>query len=336
MNRPVKATRVAHLALSTFLQIQDGENVLIITDESGIEENGAIVDALFSIASQMGADPTTLVIEDATPGAAQEDLPEAARAAMKTTDVLIGITLTTHASVTHHEFPDGLREAGELRSLVMAKRDYDVLTHRFTLEPDHDRILEIRNAFAEHFQDGTEVHLTSQAGMDVTMRIDELGAPHGGGGAYPSEPGGFSVISWGEHGQAPNAGSAEGTFVIDGPVQEYGWPEEPLHINVENGRITNLDGTGQIANALNRLIEEKENADNIAEIALGTNPIQTNLRGANIVKNTLGTAHTAMGSGAAYGQGVSSPVHLDLIMVEPTVAIDGTVLVEDGELALDI
>lgn len=335
MSRPVKATRVAHLALSRFTDVQEDEDVLIITDESGIEENGAIVDALFSLATQMGANPTTMVIEDATPGAAQEHLPEAAKAAMETTDVLIGITLTTHASVTHHEFPDGLREEGKLRSLVMAKRDYDVLTHRFTLEPDHDRILDIRAAISERFHNGTEVHLTSQAGMDVTMRIDELGAPHGGG-AYPREPGGFSVISWGEHGQAPNAGSAEGTFVIDGPVQEFGWPEDPLEIEVENGRITHLEGTGQIARELNRLLAEKENADNIAEIALGTNPIQTNLRGANIVKNTLGTAHTAMGSGAAYGQGVSSPVHLDLIMVEPTVAVDGEVLVEDGEFQLDI
>lgn len=335
MGRPVKAARVAHLALTKFTDVQADEDVLIIADESGIEENGAIVDALFSIATQMGANPTTLVIEDAVPGASQEVLPEAAKAAMQTTDVLIGITLTTHASVTHHEFPDRLREEGQLRSLVMAKRDYEVLTHRFTLEPDHDRILEIREAIAEIFHNGEEVHLTSEAGMDVTMEIDEHGQPHGGG-AYPTEPGGFTVISWGEHGQAPNAGSAEGTFVIDGPVQEYGWPDSPLEIEVEDGRITDITGSGQIARALNRLIEEHENADNIAEIALGTNPIQTELRGANIVKNTLGTVHTAMGSGAAYGQGVESPVHLDLIMVEPSISVDGQVVLENGEFQLDV
>lgn len=335
MSRPVKAARTAQLALTKFTDVQPGEDVLIIADESGIEENGAIVDALFSIAAQIGANPTSMVIEDADAGASQEHLPEAAKAAMETTDVLVGVTLTTHASVTHHPFPDGLREDGQLRSLVMAKRDYDTLTHRFTLEPDYDRILEIRDAFAEIFSEGEEVRLTSDKGMDVTMRIDAHGAPHGGGD-FATAPGDFTVISWGEHGQAPNAGSAEGTFVIDGPVQEYGWPEGPLEVEVEAGRITAIKGEGQIARELRRLITEHENADNIAEIALGTNPIQTSLEDPNVFKNTLGTAHTAMGAGAAYGQGVESDVHLDLMMAEPTVAVDGQVLIDGGELALDV
>ncbi len=335
MSRPVKAARTAHLALTKFTDVQPDEDVLIIADESGIEENGAIVDALFAIANQLDANPTTLTIPDADPGASQEHLPDAARAAMETTDVLIGVTLTTHASVTHHPFPDGLREDGRLRSLVMAKRDYETLTHRFTLEPDYDRILAIRDAFAEHFQDGEEVRLTSDKGMDVTMRIDALGAPHGGGD-FATEPGDFTVISWGEHGQAPNAGSAEGTFVIDGPVQEYGWPEQPLEVDVEHGRIVDIRGEGQIARELRRLIDEVENADNIAEIALGTNPIRTELEDPNVFKNTLGTAHTAMGAGAAYGQDVESDVHLDLMMAEPTIAVDGEVLIAGGELAVDV
>lgn len=335
MNRPVKAARTAHLALTKFTDVQPDEDVLIITDESGVEENGAIVDALFSIATQMDANPTSIVIEDADPGASQEHLPEAAKAAMETTDVLIGVTLTTHASVTHHPFPDGLREDGKLRSLVMAKRDYETLTHRFTLEPDYDRILAISDAFAEACAEGEEVHLSSDNGMDVTMRIDELGAPHGGGD-FATEPGDFTVISWGEHGQAPNGGSAEGTFVIDGPVQEYGWPDAPLELDVEAGRITEIRGEGQIARELRRLIDEHENADNIAEIALGTNPIRTDLEDPNVFKNTLGTAHTAMGAGAAYGQDVESDVHLDLMMAEPTVAVDGHILIEGGDLAIDI
>lgn len=334
MNSDSKATRAAYAALTQFTDVQPGEDVLIIADESGMEENGAIVEAMFGIAKQLGATPTTIVMKDAEPGASQAYLPEAAKAGMKSTDVLIGITLTTIASVTHHELPDRLREEGQLRGLVMAKRSYDTLTSRFALEADYDRITEIRNTFSDIFMDGKEVHLTSELGMDVTMGIEEHSRAHGGG--FATEPGGFTTMTWGEYGQAPDAGSANGTFVIDGPILEYGWPSPPLEVEVEDGRITHITGDQKMANALLTLIEENENADNIAEMALGTNPIQTNSRDPNIVKKTLGTAHTAMGSGQAYGQPVDSPVHLDLTMVTPSVAVDGQQILEEGELLLEM
>ena len=329
-----KATRTAYAALTKFTDVQEGEDVLIITDETGMEENGEIVTSMFGIAKQLGANPTTIVMEDADPGASQAYLPEAAKEGMKSTDVLIGITKTTIASVTHHELPDRLRENGELRSLVMAKRSYETLTSRFTLEADYERILEIQEIFAELFNDATEVRLTSESGMDVTMRVDAHPRAHKGD--FATERGGFTTMTWGEYGQAPNAGTANVTFVIDGPVLEYGWPSPPLEVEVEDGQVTDIYGDTKMARQLTTLIEENENADNIAEMALGTNPIQSSSRDPNIVKKMLGTAHTAIGSGQAYGQDVDSPVHLDLIMTAPSVELDGKQILDEGELVLDI
>ena len=81
--------------------------------------------------------------ERCRPGASQEYLPVAAKEAMQDMDVLIGITLTTIASVTHHRLPDRLRREEQLRSLVMAKRDFETLTRRFALKPDFVEITEI-------------------------------------------------------------------------------------------------------------------------------------------------------------------------------------------------
>jgi len=334
MSGSQKAVRAAQAALTTFTEVEPGEDVLIVADESGMEENGAIVDALFGIAEQMGAHPTTVVMEDVPPGGSVGSLPAAVEAGMRDTDVLIGITLTTLASVTHHEVPDGLREAGELRGLVMANRSYETLTSDFSLSADYERILDVQAAFADRFGDGEEVHLTSSLGMDVTMGIAEHAEVHPGG--FATEPGEFTTVTWAEYGQAPDAGTAEGTFVVDGPVQEHGWPDSPLSVEVRSGRITDVAGGGTIASRLRGLLSEYENADNVAEVALGANPVRTDSRDMNVVKNTLGTAHTAMGSGAAYGQGVDSPVHLDLIMLAPSVAVDGEQVLAEGELVLDV
>lgn len=53
---------------------------------------------------------------------------------------------------------------------------------------------------------------------------------------------------------------------------------------------------------------------------------------ANIAKKALGSAHIAIGSGLFYGQDVDSPVHIDLVMDSPTIAVDGAIQFDDGEL----
>jgi len=336
MGKTQKASRTAYMALTKFTDVQDGENVCIIADESGMEENGDIVEAMFGIAKQRGANPNVVVIEDVGPDQGEDDvLTEAAIAGIEAADVLIGITLTSISSVTHHEIPDTLREQGEHRGLVMAKRSYETLTSPFTLDADYERIMEIEDTIGEILADGEEAHVTSRKGTDVTMRIDELGQPHGGGGGrFATEAGGFTTITWGEAGQAPNAGSADGTFVVDGPVQDHGWPDPPLEVEVRDGRVTNLSGNSEFARMVGNTVEENENGGNIAEFALGTNPIQVESDDENIVKKTLGTFHTAIGSGAAYGQDVHSPVHHDLVLLSPTVEIDGRSILDEGEYVL--
>jgi leucyl aminopeptidase (aminopeptidase T) len=46
----------------------------------------------------------------------------------------------------------------------------------------------------------------------------------------------------------------------------------------------------------------------------------------------LGTAHVAFGASAAIGGTVQVPVHLDCVVLEPDVAIDGEPVVRGGRL----
>ena len=49
----------------------------------------------------------------------------------------------------------------------------------------------------------------------------------------------------------------------------------------------------------------------------------------------MGTAHVAFGSSAGIGGVVQSSVHIDSIMLEPTVEIAGETVVSGGRLLLD-
>ena len=75
-----------------------------------------------------------------------------------------------------------------------------------------------------------------------------------------------------------------------------------------------------------------EGGTNVAELGIGTNE-KAKLTG-NVIEDEklLGTCHVAFGASAAIGGTVQVPVHLDCVVMRPTVTVDGTEVVRDGEL----
>ena len=73
---------------------------------------------------------------------------------------------------------------------------------------------------------------------------------------------------------------------------------------------------------------------NLAELGIGTN--EKAILTGNILEDEkiLGTAHVAFGASAAIGGTVQVPVHLDCVVMHPTVEIDGHAVVRAGELVV--
>jgi leucyl aminopeptidase (aminopeptidase T) len=71
---------------------------------------------------------------------------------------------------------------------------------------------------------------------------------------------------------------------------------------------------------------------NVAELGIGTNEKAT-LTGELLEdEKILGTCHVAFGASAAIGGTVQVPIHLDCVVMRPELAIDGRVVLRDGEL----
>jgi leucyl aminopeptidase (aminopeptidase T) len=48
----------------------------------------------------------------------------------------------------------------------------------------------------------------------------------------------------------------------------------------------------------------------------------------------LGTVHVAFGASAGFGGNVSVPIHLDVVVLEATLTIGGTTVLDDGRYVL--
>jgi leucyl aminopeptidase (aminopeptidase T) len=146
-----------------------------------------------------------------------------------------------------------------------------------------------------------------------------------------SKRGAFGNIPCGEAFIAPVEGTAEGTLVVDGSIAGLGKLETPVELTVEAGHL--VEATGQDGTRLMELLTEHgRDGTNVAELGIGTNEEATVTGNILEDEKILGTAHVAFGASAAIGGTVQVPVHLDCVVLEPTVEVDGAILVEAGEL----
>src|ERR671919_252981 len=146
-----------------------------------------------------------------------------------------------------------------------------------------------------------------------------------------SERGAFGNLPCGEGFIAPAGG--EGTLVIDGSLAGIGLVEEPVELVLEGGHLTSARG-GQGMAFLELLTVHGDDGTNIAELGIGTNE-RAVLTGEILEDEKIqGTCHVAFGASAGIGGTVQVPVHLDCIVMKPTVELDGEPILRDGELLI--
>jgi len=171
--------------------------------------------------------------------------------------------------------------------------------------------------------------ITSPAGTDVRLSITGRHATADDGNLQA--PGAFGNLPAGEAYVAPLETIGEGNVVFDGALADYGLLRSPLSIRLEAGRAAEAEGEAADW-LLGTLDAGGEHGRAIAEVGVGTNP-GANLCGlVAIDEKVLGTAHLAFGTSASFGGVNQAGVHIDGIILEPTVDLDGTVILEHGRL----
>jgi leucyl aminopeptidase (aminopeptidase T) len=297
--------------------VAPGEDVLVICNPV-TEEIGA----LMRIEAQGdGADATLAVMSERDSHAAEP--PRAIGAAMAAADVVLAPTIQ---SLSHTAARKAASEAG-VRIGTLPGVTEEMLIR--LMNGDLEEIRRRGRAIVSAMDEGSEVRITSEQGSDFRFGLDgRTGIVDGG---ELSGRGAFGNLPCGEGFIAPLEGTGEGTLVVDGSIAGVGLVEEPTALTVRAGHLVEASGE-QGAALMALLTAHGEDGTNVAELGIGTNE-EAILTG-NVLEDEkiLGTAHVAFGASAAIGGTVQVPVHLDCVVLEPTVEIDGETIASGGEL----
>ncbi len=298
------------------LAIQPGEDVLVVADAG----TRTIGEALRDGAATAGADAVLAVMDErATDGT---DPPRPIAAAMSACDVFIA---PTTRSLSHTPARKRASEAGA-RGATLPGVTEDMLAR--VMAADFELMGRRSKAVAELLEHADEAHVMCPRGSDFT--VDLTGRPGLADSGELTTPGAFGNLPAGEGFIAPRGG--EGT-VVASSLAPLGLSREPATLTIEDGRLVAAE-SGLGPEYLERLRAHGELGCNLAELGIGTNERAT-LTG-NVLEDekVLGTVHVAFGASAAIGGTVSVPIHLDVVVLDASLQIGGTAVLDSGRFLL--
>jgi leucyl aminopeptidase (aminopeptidase T) len=218
---------------------------------------------------------------------------------------------------------------GRARFSAGAYINQSILDHE--LSADYEQIAAFTHALAARLHGSAQARITTPLGTDLRLSLvgREWKLDTGmlrGQGVYGNLPAGEIYI-------APLEASAEGILVIDKSLPGL-LLHEPVRLVFEAGRVTHIDG-GPGAEYFHQAIAQHGDATRvIAELGIGTNP-QARLQG-NVItdEKVLGTIHVAIGRNDFIGGTTVVTTHIDGVVGQPTLEIDGKRLISQGEFLL--
>jgi leucyl aminopeptidase (aminopeptidase T) len=179
----------------------------------------------------------------------------------------------------------------------------------------------------------SEFRLTSRGGTDLRGSVRERPGRvlHG----MARDPGAYMAPPDVESGTAPVEGSATGVVVIDADLLFMGEGplDEPVVLHVAEGRLTGVEGAerGRLLSMLERCQDDQ--MANIAEVSVAFNPAGTVCSVPMETESSRGSAHIALGNSIAYGGRVNAVAHLDCVMRDAVLELDGRVVMAEGILS---
>ncbi len=134
-----------------------------------------------------------------------------------------------------------------------------------------------------------------------------------------SRPGSFSNLPAGEAFIAPVEGTAEGFLTVEwAPTRRL---SSPMSFKIERGRVVKVEGEDEHVRFLEEVFSKVENASNVAELGIGTNPKASRPDNILEAEKILGTIHIAFGDNHSFGGRTKASFHQDYVVFRPTLRL---------------
>ncbi len=280
-----------------------------------------IGEALRDAARALGADAVLSVMDErATDGT---EPPPPLAAALAASDVYIA---PTSRSLSHTAARKRASDAG-VRGATMPGVTEDMLAR--VMSADFELMAARSRAVAALLQDANAAYVSCPRGTDLRLQLS--GRPGIADDGDLTSRGAFGNLPCGEGFIAPTGGSGRLVAVSLAPL---GLSADPATLTVRDGRVVDAQG-GLGPQFIDLLMAHGEQGLNLAELGVGTNE-RAQLTG-NVLEDEkiLGTVHVAFGASAGIGGTVSVPIHLDVVVTDATLDIDGQRVLDAGRWVLE-
>ena len=309
----MKYQKQADIILNKCLEVKKSESVLIITDEKRRE----IGQSIFLNAKKIAKEAK--MVEIPIPRVSGIEPPEGVAKEMLKYNVVIAPTTQsiTHTHASKNAAAKGTRVA-TMPGITKKIMEDSMLA-------DYDKVEKLTLEVLKKVKNSKKVEITTKRGTNISFFV--TGREWFGDTGKISHTGNLPA---GEVFISPLEKTANGKIVIDSfRDDDEVYAEEGTEIAVKNGEAIEVsDKISKIA----KLFKEIEYGTNLAEFGIGTN-YKAKIIG-NILQDekALGTCHIAFGSNFSMGGKVKAGMHLDLIIKNPTITMDGKIIMKSGKL----
>ena len=185
---------------------------------------------------------------------------------------------------------------------------------------------------SDAFTAGSSLHITSEAGTDLT--VDISGRAGNYCPAFVEAAGDLGSPPDIEANVSPIEISAHGIAIVDGSITHptIGLLSTPVKIVFRDGLAVSLECMELETEEKLKLLFDDNSVKRrvLAEVGVGLNPL-AELTGAMLSdEGTLGTAHLGLGSNSFVGGKNEIDFHLDFVMRDVTVEVDGSPVLVRG------
>jgi leucyl aminopeptidase (aminopeptidase T) len=298
------------------LAIRAGEDVLVIGDPP----SRALAEAMRDAAAARGADAVLALMDVRTTDGTEPPPPVAA--ALLACDVFVA---PASRSLSH----TGARKAASdkgARGATLPGVTADMLARAMAV--DFDALKVRTEAITQLLDEADSAHVSCPNGSDLTLDLTGRRALPDYGDL--TAPGAFGNLPAGEGFIAPLTGSGR---LAATSLAEFGISPEPVLLTVEDGHLTGAQGPLG-PEFLDALRQHGPAGTNVAELGVGTNDAATLVGNLLEDEKILGTIHVAFGASAGFGGTVSVPIHLDVVVLDPTLDVGGTRVLDAGRWVL--
>jgi leucyl aminopeptidase (aminopeptidase T) len=232
----------------------------------------------------------------------------------------------TTKSLSHTSARKRATDAG-IRGATMPEVSADMLAR--VMAVDFDTMAARSRAVTALLDRSDAAHVTCPLGTDLTLDLSGRTGISDDGDL--TARGAFGNLPCGEGFIAPLNGQGQ---VFAASMARLGISDEPAKLTVENGHLVGAE-RGLGPRFIELLTSHGERGTNLAEFGIGTND-RARLTGLVLEdEKILGTVHVAFGNSAAIGGTVSVPIHLDVVIVDASLEIGGTQVLDGGRFVLD-